>query len=86
MWKYHAYTNKYKPIALATVTSRMLECIMLQRIDEATTESDNQFCFKQSLSTDMCIYLLKEMADYTTRDTKLHYLLHSLMQLKLWVA
>ncbi len=37
---------------------------IIQRIDQFISTTDNQFGFKQSHSTDMCIYLLKEMAAY----------------------
>ena len=40
--------NNYRPIALATVTSKVLESSILQRIDGSVSTTDNQFSFKCS--------------------------------------
>lgn len=53
--------DNYRPIALASVMSKVLEIIILKRSSEYLTTNYNQFGFKKNLGTDHCIYLLKEM-------------------------
>ena len=49
--------DNYRPIALASVISKVVEIILLSRISELLETSHNQFGFKQSLGTDTCIYM-----------------------------
>lgn len=53
--------DNYRPIALANVISKLLEIIILTRIEEFIYTNENQFGFKRKSSTDQCIYTLKEM-------------------------
>ena len=55
-----ADVNNYRPIAMATVTSKLLEYVIQMRYDEYLMTSDNQFSFKKSHSTDMAVFSLKE--------------------------
>ena len=55
--------DNYRPIALASVVSRVVERILLDRISHFLETWPNQFGFKPSLGTDICIYVLKEMVD-----------------------
>ena len=55
-----ADVNNYRPIAMATVTSTLLEYVIQKRYDEYLMTSDNQFSFKKSHSTDMAVFSLKE--------------------------
>ena len=55
-----ADVNNYRPIAMATVTSKLLEYVIQKRYDEYLMTSDNQFSFKKSHSTDMAVFSLKE--------------------------
>ena len=55
--------DNYRPIALASVVSKVLEIILLDRFGSYLYTSDNQFGFKPKLSTDQCIFALKEMVD-----------------------
>lgn len=59
-------TNKdnYRPIAIANVASKIVEMLILLKYENYLTSSENQFGFKKKSSTDMCIFLLKEVIDY----------------------
>ena len=57
-------TNNYRPIALTTIVSKILEYVILIKCGEYLTSSDNQFGFKSCHSTDLCIYALKEFIEY----------------------
>jgi len=51
----------YRPIALATIFSKILEHIILDRIYEHLDSTDNQFGFKRKHNTLMPVLLLKEI-------------------------
>ncbi len=53
--------DNYRPIALASVVSKVLERIILDRLGVYLDTTDNQFGFKAHHSTDLCIYALKEV-------------------------
>ena len=53
--------DNYRPIALASVVSKLLEAIILNRSENYLTTNDNQFGFKKRHGTDQCIYILKEV-------------------------
>ena len=57
-------SNNYRPIAIANITSKLLESVLLLKCSDYLTTCDNQFGFKASHGTDMCIYTLKEFIDY----------------------
>ena len=62
--------NNYRPIAIATSTSKLLESIILLKCEESFFTSDNQFGFKAGHSTEFCIYSLLEFIDfYKKRNT-----------------
>ena len=52
--------DNYRPIALASVLSKALERIILDRLQEYIVTADEQFGFKSKHGTDMCVYALKE--------------------------
>ena len=58
-----ASKENYRPIALASVLSKVIEKIMLNRLVEYFDTSPNQFGFKRKHGTDQCIYVLKEVID-----------------------
>ena len=60
--------DNYRPIALASVSSKLLETIVLNRSREALQTSDHQFGFKPAHSTDMAIYAVKEISEYYLRN------------------
>ena len=53
-------SKNYRPIALASVISKLLEKIVLNRIEHLLTTDYNQFGFKKHHGTDQCVYVLKE--------------------------
>ena len=55
--------DNYRPIALASILSKVLELIMLDRINELIYSTDNQFGFKAKHGTDLCIFALKEIVN-----------------------
>ena len=57
-------TNNYRPVALADITSKLFEFILLNRCETYMYTHDNQFGFKEGHSTDMCIFTLLQFIDY----------------------
>ena len=57
-------SNNYRPIAIATITSKVLESVILMKCEEYLFTSDNQFGFKAQHSTEFCIYSFLEFIDY----------------------
>ena len=57
-------TSNYRPIALTTIFSKVLEHVMLNRMSDHLHTSDNQFGFKQRHSTLMPVLLLKEVLNF----------------------
>ena len=55
--------DNYRPIALASIMSKVVEIILLDRLSSALLTNCNQFGFKPKLGTDVCIYVLKEIID-----------------------
>jgi len=53
--------SNYRPIALATMFSNFFEHVLLNRLQDYLSTSDNEFGFKRSHSTLMPIMLLKEL-------------------------
>ena len=53
----------YRPVALASVISKLVEVIMLDRIEMYMNTNPNQFGFKRKHGTDQCIYVLNEIID-----------------------
>lgn len=56
--------DNYRPIAISSVTSKIFENILLKRLQSYICTSDNQFGFKPKHSTDMCVFVLKQIIDY----------------------
>jgi len=56
--------SNYRPIALATIFSKTLERIILDRIYEHLNTTDNQYGFKRKHNTLMPVLLLKELLTY----------------------
>ena len=61
-----ASESNYRPIALSTVASNILEIILVNHIEEYIVTTENQFAYKKDHSTDMCIFTLKECIRYYT--------------------
>ena len=56
--------DNYRPIALASIVSKVLESLLLEKMENFLTTAQNQFGFKKKLGTDQCIYVVKEVIDY----------------------
>ena len=56
--------DNYRPLAVTCIISKVLEILILNRYKDHFNTTDNQFGFKPSLSTDMCIYSLKQITEY----------------------
>jgi len=53
-------TSKYRPVAVATVVSKLLEHFILSNTSPFLGATDNQFGLKAGHSTDQCTVLLKQ--------------------------
>ena len=53
--------DNYRPVAIATVVSKVVERILLDILSEYLDTMGNQFGCKPKLGTDVCIYSLKEI-------------------------
>ena len=53
--------NNYRPIALATIANKLFESLILSRVSTFISTCVNQFGFKKHHSTEMLIFLLKEL-------------------------
>ena len=58
--------DNYRPIALASILSKVIEIIILSRIENYLITKPNQFGFKPKHGTDQCIYVLKEIVNLYT--------------------
>ncbi len=61
-------SDNYRPIALASVMSKVLETVLLCRLERYVLSADNQFGFKRKHGTDLCIFALKEILDKYNRQ------------------
>ena len=59
--------SNYRPIALSSVVSKLLELLLQSRMVDYLYTTDNQFGFKEALGTELCIYTLKECLSYYNR-------------------
>ena len=60
-------SNNYRPITIATITSKVFESLILVKCEEFLYTSDNQFGFKSGHSTEFCIYTLQEYIEFYKR-------------------
>lgn len=56
--------NNYRPVAITTVFSKILEHLILQKYEHLLKTHDNQFGFKAAHSTDQCIFTLKQIIEF----------------------
>ena len=66
--------DNYRPIALCTVASKVMESILSHRLNDYLYVEDNQFGFRKGLSTDMCIYTFKQIIEYYTTHSSPSYI------------
>ena len=60
--------NNYRPVAIVTACSKLLEAVFLDIVEPFLITSDNQFGFKPNHSTDLCIFTLKNVVNYYTEQ------------------
>jgi hypothetical protein len=53
--------DNYRPIALASILSKIFENVLFNGLETYLLTNDNQYGFKRKHGTDMCIYALKEI-------------------------
>jgi len=59
--------SNYRPIAIATAISKVVEQVLLYRLKSYLWTEDSQFGFKEKLGTEMAIFTLKQTSEYYTR-------------------
>ena len=56
--------NNYRPIAITSVASKMLEKVILRKVEHLLNTMCYQFGFKTKHSTDLCVFAMKEIINY----------------------
>ena len=56
--------DNYRPIALCNIASKVLEIVLLERMELYLYTHYNQFGFKKGHNTDMAIFALKEILNF----------------------
>ena len=56
--------DNYRPLALTCVASKVFEFLILHRYNDLLITTANQFGFKDKLSTDLCIFSMKQIIEY----------------------
>ena len=65
--------NNYRPTAIATALSMVLQQVLLSRLTRYLWTADSQFGFKQAHGTGMAIFALKQTVDfYHKQDTPVY--------------
>ena len=65
--------NNYRPIAIATALSKVLEQVLLSRLASYMWTAHSQSGFKQAHGTEMAIFALKQIVDfYHNQDTPVY--------------
>ena len=68
-----ADVNNYRPIAIATALSKVLEQVLLSRLASYLWIADIQFGVKQAHGTEMAIFAIKQTVDfYRNQDTPVY--------------
>ena len=56
--------DNYRPIALTCIISKVIELVLLAKYGEYLYTDDNQFGYKNALSTDLCMFNFKEIIQH----------------------
>jgi len=56
--------DNYRPVGITSVVSKILELLLLDRLQFQLKTSCNQFGFKNKHGTDMCVYILNQIIEY----------------------
>ena len=59
-------SGNYRPIAIATALSKVIEKAVLRRLEAYLYTLDNQFSYKKEHGTEMCVWALKNVIQYYT--------------------
>lgn len=69
--------DNYRPIVLASILSKVLEKIFLDKITVLINSANNYFGFKAKHGTDLCIYALKEIvSNYRDKNSISSYVFY----------
>ena len=60
--------NNYRPIALVTAASKIFELCLYVILEDYLITHDQQFGFKRKHSTDLCIFTVKSVTKYYTKE------------------
>ena len=72
--------NNYRPIAITSVASKILEKVILRKVEHLLNTMCYQFGFKTKHSTDLCVFAMKKLLITITLDQHL-YMCATLMPL-----
>ena len=61
--------SNYRPIALVTTCSKIFESCLLKMLEHYLQTHDHQLRFKSQHATDMCIFTVKNVIKYYTKQT-----------------
>ena len=68
-----ADVNNYRPIAIATALSKVLEQVLLSPLGRYLWTADSQFGFKRAHGTEIAIFALKQAVDFCrNQDTPVY--------------
>ena len=56
--------ENYRPICLANVFTKVIENVLLNRLQNWLSTTSSQFGFKAKHGTEMCVFILKELIRY----------------------
>ena len=56
--------DNYRPLAITSVSSKIIELVYIDRYGDLLLSKDNQFGFKRKHGTDQCVFVLKEIIEY----------------------
>ena len=62
-------SDNYRPIAIASIVSKLFELVLLERMKSFIDTCDNQFGFKQNSGTEICVAVLKETINFYNRNS-----------------
>ena len=60
--------GNYRPIALVTACSKIFEICLLKMLEIYLNTHDHQFRFESQHATDMCIFTVKSVIKYYTKQ------------------
>lgn len=66
--------NNYRPIALATIVSKVFELLILERHGDKLTTHYGQFGYKKGVGTETAVFTLRQVAHYYLRKNSSVYL------------